>query len=52
MKKHFKAYASGFDGAAELRQQLMEAKDLAETKNIIDNYLKGHGGAVLSKNAI
>jgi tRNA-dihydrouridine synthase len=28
MKKHFKAFISGWDGAAELRASLMEAEDL------------------------
>lgn len=41
MRKHFKAYASGFDGASELRVKLMEAKDLAETTRIVAEYLKG-----------
>jgi nifR3 family TIM-barrel protein len=35
MKKHFKAYVTGFRGAAELRGQLMDAKDYAELKDII-----------------
>ena len=39
MKKHFKAYASGFEGASELRARLMEAKDLEETKTIVNNFL-------------
>ena len=38
MRKHFKAYASGFDGAAELRMKLMEAKDLEETKKIVEEF--------------
>ncbi len=40
MRKHFKAYASGFDGAAELRAKLMETKNLDETKVIAEEYLK------------
>ena len=40
MRKHFKAYASGFLGAHELRAKLMVAKDLEETKEIIETYLK------------
>lgn len=39
MRKHFKAYASGFDGASELRARLMEVKDLAETKSIVEGFL-------------
>ncbi|EKE19410.1 MAG: hypothetical protein ACD_9C00028G0004 [uncultured bacterium] len=40
MKKHFKAYVSGFDGAKELRAKLMEASNVAEVEDIIENYLK------------
>lgn len=39
MKKHFKAYVSGFDGAKELRMKLMEAENSKEIKKI----LKEHG---------
>lgn len=39
MKKHYKAYVSGFDGAKELRVKLMEAKDFKEVKKIVDKYL-------------
>ncbi len=35
MKKHFKAYVSGFDGAAELRAELMEASNADEVEAII-----------------
>lgn len=35
MKKHFKAYISGWDGAKELRVQLMEADDLSSAKEIL-----------------
>lgn len=40
MRKHFKAYCSGFTGAAELRAKLMEAQNLEETKKIVEGYLK------------
>lgn len=40
IKKHFCAYARGFNGAAELREQLMKVKDYKETKKVIDNFLK------------
>lgn len=40
MRKHFKAYASGFPGAHVLRAKLMEAKNLDETKRIVEGYLK------------
>lgn len=35
MKKHFKAYVSGFDGAKELRNELMGAKSAKELEEII-----------------
>jgi len=35
MKKHYKAYVNGFDGAKELRMQLMEARDYAEVERIV-----------------
>jgi nifR3 family TIM-barrel protein len=40
MKKHYKAYVNGWDGAKELRMKLMEAKDAKEVKEIVDEYLK------------
>ncbi|MDO8564430.1 MAG: tRNA-dihydrouridine synthase [bacterium] len=39
MKKHYKAYANGFDGAKELRIKLMEAENAAEVENIVNNFL-------------
>ena len=39
MKKHFKAYVKDFDGAAELRAQLMESNNASEVSSIVDNYL-------------
>lgn len=39
MKKHFKAYVSGFDGASELRHALMEAPNANGACEIIENYL-------------
>lgn len=39
MKKHFKAYVEGFDGAKELRVQLMEAKNAAEVETIITDFI-------------
>lgn len=38
MKKHYKAYVTGFDGAKELRIQMMEAKDVTEVENIVRSY--------------
>ena len=40
MKKHFKAYVAGFDGAAELRAELMETESADEVENIVNNFLK------------
>ena len=39
MKKHFKAYVNGFDGAKELRMKLMEAENADEVHEIIMEYL-------------
>jgi tRNA-dihydrouridine synthase len=38
MKKHFKAYCSGFNGAKELRIQLMETSNAAEIKKIVQEF--------------
>jgi nifR3 family TIM-barrel protein len=43
IKKYFKAYARGFDGAKDLRDCLMEAKNAAEVKKIVKNFLKEKG---------
>jgi len=40
MKKHFHAYTKGFRGAKELRDQLMKVKNAAETKKVIEDFLK------------
>jgi tRNA-dihydrouridine synthase len=40
MKKHFKAYVNGFEGAKELRVMLMETKNLIGAQSIIKSYLK------------
>lgn len=42
MKKHYKAYVNGFEGAKELRVQLMEAPDVATIKKILHDFLKKH----------
>lgn len=39
MRKHFKAYASGFAGASELRALLMQAKNADETAAIVESWL-------------
>ncbi len=40
MKKHFKAYVTGFDGAKELRIKLFETKTINEAVKMITAYLK------------
>jgi len=40
MKKHFKAYANGFDGAKELRAELMLANNAKEVAKIIKSFSK------------
>ena len=40
MKKHYKAYVSGFDGAKELRAKLMEKNSAKEAEKIVKEYLK------------
>lgn len=40
MKKHYKAYVHGFDGAKELRVELMEAKNADEVERIARGFLK------------
>jgi len=40
MKKHFKAYVNGFDGAAELRARLMETESAGEVEEVIREFIK------------
>ncbi len=40
MKKHFKAYVNNFDGAAELRAELMKTENAEEVAKIINIFLK------------
>jgi tRNA-dihydrouridine synthase len=42
MRKHFKAYCSGFPGAHELRAKLMETKNLEDTRKIVEEFLRQH----------
>ena len=39
MKKHYKAYVNGFDGAKELRVKLMEADDYDEVRRGVEEFL-------------
>lgn len=40
MKKHYKAYVNGFNGAKELRVKLMETESVKEVESIINDYIK------------
>ena len=40
MKKHYKAYVNGWDGAKELRLKLMETHSAAQVRDIVEEYLK------------
>lgn len=43
MKKHYKAYVNGFDGAKELRMELMEKASTArDVKEIVENFLSSN----------
>ncbi len=42
MKKHYKAYVNGFDGAKELRMKLMDAENAAEIEQLIKDFLLEH----------
>ncbi len=43
MKKHFKAYVNGFDGAKELRIKLMETQTIKEIEKVINSFIVEHG---------
>jgi nifR3 family TIM-barrel protein len=43
MKKHFKAYVNGFDGAKELRVELMECGSAAEVEKVVEWWLGAAG---------
>ncbi len=40
MKKHYKAYVNGFDGAKELRMELMECGNASEVEKVINQFLQ------------
>ncbi len=40
MKKHYKAYVNGFDGAKELRMKLMEAENTKGVKSLVDEWME------------
>ncbi len=47
MKKHYKAYANGFFGAAELRSQLMELETASEVEAVVHAFLAQNGQSLL-----
>ena len=40
MKKHYKAYVNGFDGAKELRMKLMETTNADEVEILVNNFIE------------
>ncbi len=42
MKKHYKAYVSGFDGAAELRSELMFATENIAVQQLAEKWIARH----------
>lgn len=40
MRKHYKAYAHGFDGAKELRIELMKTENVLEVEKIVNEFLQ------------
>ncbi|HRH33019.1 MAG TPA: tRNA-dihydrouridine synthase [bacterium] len=42
MRKHYKAYAHGFDGAKELRVKLMQTENVADVEAIVNTFLTSY----------
>jgi tRNA-dihydrouridine synthase len=42
LKRYFKIYISGFEGASELREKLMLTQNLDETKNFLKAFRVEH----------
>ena len=42
MKKHYKAYANHFEGARELRVELMETNSSVEVESVVNRFLSEH----------
>lgn len=42
MRKHYKAYANGFDGAKELRVKLMQTENIADVEAIVKTFLNNY----------
>lgn len=49
MKRHFKAYVTGFDNAGDLRAELYETKSASEVATIVNAFLKTKGIASQTK---
>ena len=43
MKKHFKAYVEGFEGAKELRMRMMDASSAAEIEALVEDFIAASG---------
>lgn len=52
MKKHYKAYVNGFDGAKELRVRLMEAGTIEEIESAVHEFLAQHSIAAKGSRAV
>jgi tRNA-dihydrouridine synthase len=46
MKKHYKAYVNGFDGAKELRMKLMETKNAQEVEQLVATFCAKQKGGI------
>ena len=42
MKKHYKAYVNGFDGAADLRALLFQTQNYKEVEKVVQDFLKDY----------
>ena len=42
MRKHYKAYANGFDNAKELRVKLMETENVADVEKVVEEFVTFH----------
>ena len=51
MKKHYKAYAQGFEGAHALRARLMEAHDVADIETLVEEFVHRAPPALLASSA-
>lgn len=46
MKKHYKAYVTGFDGAKELRIALMNSESYEEIEELVNNFNESHNDLI------